>query len=73
MTGAVGHKRVKKEFISKYLITVPPLEIQQNIARKLDKIWEGVLDLENIINKKLTKYNSLVSSVLRDELQNKAS
>ncbi len=73
MAGAVGHKRVKKEFISKYLITVPPLEIQQNIARKLDKIWEGVLDLENIINKKLTKYKSLVSSVLRDELQNKAS
>ncbi len=42
MTGAVGHKRVSKEFIEDYPIPIPPLDEQQRIVRLLDEAFEGI-------------------------------
>jgi len=42
MSGAVGHKRVPKEFIENYLIPVPPLLEQQRIVAILDEAFEGI-------------------------------
>lgn len=42
MTGAVGHKRVTKEFVESYPIPIPPLSEQQRIVAILDEAFEGV-------------------------------
>ena len=42
MTGAVGHKRVSKEFIENQLIPLPPLSEQQRIVSILDEVFEGI-------------------------------
>ncbi|MGR8999044.1 MAG: restriction endonuclease subunit S [Gammaproteobacteria bacterium] len=42
MAGAVGHKRVTKEFIENTLIPLPPLPEQQCIVAILDAAFEGI-------------------------------
>ena len=42
MTGAVGHKRVPKEFIENYPIPLPPLPEQRRIVAILDEAFEGI-------------------------------
>ena len=42
MSGAVGHKRVAKEFIESYLIPVPPLPEQHRIVAILDAAFDGI-------------------------------
>lgn len=42
MTGAVGHKRVAKEFIEAYPIPIPPLPEQRRIVSILDEAFEGL-------------------------------
>ena len=41
MTGAVGHKRVPKEFIENYKIPLPPLPEQKRIIAILDEAFKG--------------------------------
>ncbi len=42
MSGAVGHKRVSKEFIEAYPIPIPPLPEQKRIVAILDEAFEGI-------------------------------
>lgn len=42
MTGAVGHRRVPKEFIEEHLIPTPPLPEQKRIVAILDEAFEGI-------------------------------
>jgi len=42
MSGAVGHKRVPKEFIEEYPLPLPPLPEQERIVAILDKAFEGI-------------------------------
>lgn len=42
MTGAVGHKRVPKDFVLNYLVPLPPLNEQTRIANKLDELLAQV-------------------------------
>ncbi len=42
MTGAVGHKRVTKEFVESYQIPLPPLAEQRRIVAILDEAFEGI-------------------------------
>lgn len=42
MGGAVGHKRVAKEFIESYPIPVPPLAEQHRIVALLDEAFAGI-------------------------------
>jgi type I restriction enzyme, S subunit len=42
MAGAVGHKRVTKEFVESYPIPLPPLPEQQRIVAILDEAFEGI-------------------------------
>jgi type I restriction enzyme S subunit len=42
MTGAVGHKRVAKEFIDEYSIPLPSLPEQQRIVAILDEAFAGI-------------------------------
>lgn len=42
MSGAVGHKRVPKDFIENYLIPIPPLPEQKRIVAILDEVFAGI-------------------------------
>jgi type I restriction enzyme, S subunit len=42
MAGAVGHKRVPKEFINNHEIPLPPLAEQKRIVAILDEAFEGI-------------------------------
>ena len=42
MSGAVGHKRVPKDFIEVLAIPIPPLEEQRRILAVLDEAFEGL-------------------------------
>jgi len=42
MSGAVGHKRVPKDFIENYLIPLPPLPEQKRIVAILDEAFAGI-------------------------------
>ena len=42
MTGAVGHKRVPREFLEAHPIPLPPLEEQRRIVAVLDEAFEGL-------------------------------
>lgn len=42
MTGAVGHKRITKEFVESYPIPLPPLPEQRRIVAILDEAIEGI-------------------------------
>ncbi len=45
-SGAVGQQRVRKEYISKYLIPVPPRKEQDRIVHKLNELFALVILLE---------------------------
>lgn len=42
MSGAVGHKRVSKEFVENYPVPLPPILEQQRIVAILDEAFDGI-------------------------------
>ena len=65
MTGAVGHKRVSKEFIEEYSIPVPPLAEQQRIVGLLDEAFEGLATAKANAEKNLQNARALFESHLQ--------
>jgi type I restriction enzyme S subunit len=65
MTGAVGHKRVSKEFIEEYPIPVPPLAEQQRIVGLLDEAFEGLATAKANAEKNLQNARALFESHLQ--------
>lgn len=65
MTGAVGHKRVSKEFIEDYPIPVPPLAEQQRIVGLLDEAFEGFATAKANAEKNLQNARALFESHLQ--------
>ena len=56
MTGSSGHKRVPETFLKEYNWPLPPLDIQRQIVKKLDKqmqALEGVRLLKNEAEKRI--------------------
>lgn len=64
MTGAVGHKRVAKEFIENTLITLPPFAEQKAIVNRLDELFTETKKLEVIYQQKLIALDELKKSLL---------
>ncbi|WP_225901248.1 restriction endonuclease subunit S [[Leptolyngbya] sp. PCC 7376] len=64
MSGAVGHKRVPKEFIENYLIPVPPLEEQKQIVNILDEVFEVIALVEDNTKRNLANADELFESYL---------
>jgi type I restriction enzyme S subunit len=69
MSGAVGHKRVKKEFIEKYPICFPDLSEQQKIVSKLDALSIETKKLEAIYQQKLADLDKLKKAILQKAFQ----
>jgi type I restriction enzyme S subunit len=65
MSGAVGHKRVAKEFIEKYPIPVPPLPEQQRIIGILDEAFDGIATAKANAEKNLQNARALFESHLQ--------
>ncbi|MCG2724325.1 restriction endonuclease subunit S, partial [archaeon] len=64
MTGAVGHKRVSKEFIENSMIALPPLVEQHLIVAKLNALSAETKKLEAIYARKLADLEELKKSIL---------
>lgn len=65
MSGAVGHKRVSKDWIENYVISFPKsLDAQQAINRKLDVLHAETQKLETIYKQKLVNLDELKKSIL---------
>ena len=65
MSGAVGHKRVSKEFIEAYPIPVPPLAEQQRIVGILDEAFTGIATAKANAEKNLENARALFESHLQ--------
>ncbi len=68
MTGAVGHKRVAKEFIEAYPIPIPPLPEQRRIVGILDEAFAGLVVLRANAEKNLQNARALFESHLNNIL-----
>jgi type I restriction enzyme S subunit len=65
MTGAVGHKRVTKEFVESYQIPLPPVTEQRRIVAILDEAFEGIGTAKANAEKNLQNAREL-GQLLRD-------
>lgn len=65
MSGAVGHKRVSKEFIESYPIPVPPLPEQHRIVAILDEAFDGIATAKASAEKNLQNARALFESHLQ--------
>lgn len=65
MTGAVGHKRVTKEFVESYPIPVPPLPEQQRVVAILDKAFEGIATAKAKVEKNLQNALELCEELIQ--------
>jgi len=65
MSGAVGHRRVSKEFIENYPIPVPPLAEQRRIVGVLDEAFEGLATAKANAEKNLQNARALFESHLQ--------
>ena len=64
MAGAVGHKRITKDFIEDYPIPIPPLPEQRRIVAILDKAFEGIATAKANIEKNLQNAREIFESHL---------
>ena len=65
MSGAVGHKRVSKEFIESYPIPIPPLPEQQRIVSILGEAVDGIATAKANAEKNLQNARALFESHLQ--------
>ena len=65
MSGAVGHKRVAKDFIEGYPIPVPPLPEQRRIVGILDEAFEGIATAKANAEKNLQNARALFKGHLQ--------
>ena len=66
MSGAVGHKRVAKEFVESCSIPIPPIAEQRRIVRILDEAFAGIAAAQTNSEKNLQNASSLFGSCLED-------
>lgn len=65
MSGAVGHKRVSKEFIETYPIPIPPISEQKRIVEILNVAFDGIAIAKANAEKNLQNANALFESYLQ--------
>jgi len=66
MTGAVGHKRVTKEFVEGYSIPLPPLPEQRRIVVILDGAFEAIATAKANTEKNLQHAREVFASALAE-------
>jgi len=71
MSGAVGHKRVSKDWIENYLIPFPPLPEQQRIVVILDEAFAAIAKAKANAQQNLQNAKELFESYLQGVFENK--
>jgi type I restriction enzyme S subunit len=64
MTGAVGHKRLPKEYIENTKINFPDLTTQKQIIKKLESIQHKTSKITKILGDKIINLHALKSALL---------
>ena len=64
MTGAVGHKRIPKDFYENTKIPIPPLPEQKRIVAKLDQAFEAIDKAKANVERNLQNAKDLFQSEL---------
>lgn len=70
MSGAVGHKRVPKDFVENYQIPVPSVEEQKRIVKTLDDVFEKLTNVKQNAEKNLQNSKELFESYLNNVFAN---
>ena len=66
MSGAVGHKRVSKDFVENYLITFPEsLTEQQNIVAALEKLFSLITKTKDNFEKNILNAHEIFEFITR--------
>lgn len=68
MTGSAGQKRVPSNFLQKIEVAVPPLELQNEFAQKVEKIEQQKHLLEQSLTELENNFNSLMQRAFKGEL-----
>ena len=71
MTGAVGLRRVPKQFIENYLIPLPPIEEQEKIILEIESRLSVADKLEESITQSLQQAEALRQSILKKAFEGK--
>ena len=71
MTGAVGHKRVSKEFIENCIISFPPIPEQKHIVAILDEAFESITKAKENAEKNLNNAKEIFESYLQSVFENR--
>ena len=71
MSGAVGHKRVPKEFVENYEIPLPSKDEQERIVKRLDEVFEKVTRAKEAAEKNLQNVKELFESYLQSVFTNR--
>jgi type I restriction enzyme S subunit len=66
MTGAVGHKRIPKDFYEKYLIPFPTFPEQQQIVSILDRVFAAIDQAKANLERNIENAKELFQSKLND-------
>ena len=66
MSGAVGHKRVPKEYVENYKITLPPLVEQKQIVEILDEKFGVIEELKQVAQQQILDAKELFESRLSE-------
>lgn len=73
MTGAVGQQRVPKSFLEKYILHLPSVPEQKEIAQRLDEMFAREIKISGIAESVLTQIDyikkSILSRAFRGELE----
>lgn len=71
MTGAVGHKRVSKEFVYNSVIALPPIGEQQRIVAILDQAFAAIAKAKQNAEKNLQNAKELFDTYLQGLFENR--
>ena len=66
MTGAVGHKRIPKDFYEEFSVPIPPLKEQKQIVAILDDAFAAIEQAQANIEKNIDNAKELFQSKLND-------
>lgn len=64
MTGAVGQQRVPKSFLEKYILHLPSVPEQKEIAQRLDETFAREIKISGIAESVLTQIDYIKKSIL---------
>ncbi|WP_417328109.1 restriction endonuclease subunit S [Halarcobacter sp.] len=71
MAGAVGHKRIQKDFYEEYLIPIISIERQKQIVEILDKAFEAIDKAKDNIEKNIQNSKELFQSKINNYMYKK--